>query len=90
MIDLDADVSFTTTHYGGVLLDERAARYWQLNGAGALALQTLLDGGGTCAAAAAVCEQYDTTADTALADVAALVADLQKAGLIHEARSQTS
>jgi hypothetical protein len=85
MIELGTDVTFTVTDYGGVLLDGKASRYWRLNGVGALALRTLLDGGTSGAAAIAVCERYDTTADVVAADLAVLLSELRDAGLVRDA-----
>jgi hypothetical protein len=90
MIAFTENVSFTATEYGGVLLDERAARYWQLNGAGAVALRTMIDGGDTATAAAAVCELYDTTSDTAATDITGLLAELRAAGLIRVTKEPES
>ncbi|MBV9380774.1 MAG: lasso peptide biosynthesis PqqD family chaperone [Streptosporangiaceae bacterium] len=84
MINLAGSVAFTETEYGGVLLDERAGRYWQLNGVGTLALKTMLSGGDTSTATAAVCERYDAAPETARMDIAALVAELREARLIIE------
>jgi hypothetical protein len=87
-IRLPENVAFTSTEYGGVLLDQKAAQYWQLNGAGALALRTMLDGGDTTAAATAVCEMYDTAEDTAVADITTLLVDLRAARLVQSARAE--
>lgn len=81
-IRLRDNVSFTSTEYGGVLLDQKAGQYWQLNGVGALALRTMLDGGDTTAAATAVCEVYDTAEDNAVTDIGALLVDLRAVGLV--------
>ncbi|MEV5721701.1 lasso peptide biosynthesis PqqD family chaperone [Amycolatopsis mediterranei] len=86
MIALPDNVSFTSTEYGGVLLDEKTAQYWQLNGAGAVALRTMIDGGDAAAAAAAVCELYDTTSEIATTDINQVLTELRTAGLIRVTR----
>jgi hypothetical protein len=87
-IHLGDNVSFTSTEYGGVLLDQKAGQYWQLNGVGALALRTMLDGGDTTAAASAVCEVYDTAEDNAVTDINALLVDLRVGGLVRSVRGR--
>lgn len=81
---LRTDVTLTTSEAGGVLLDERTGRYWQLNRTGVLILQSLLDGHTTEQTAADLAGRFPVSAAQARADVAALHASLQRGGLISE------
>ncbi|MEU6666530.1 lasso peptide biosynthesis PqqD family chaperone [Streptomyces sp. NPDC046727] len=76
-----ADVCTAKTDYGTVLLDQRSGEYWELNPTATLVIDTLMAGGDEAAAAAAVTEVFDVTADQARADVGALVEQLRAGGL---------
>ncbi|MEU2059597.1 lasso peptide biosynthesis PqqD family chaperone [Streptomyces sp. NPDC013455] len=76
-----ADVSTAKTEYGTVLLDQRSGEYWELNPTATLVVDTLMAGGDEEAAAAAITEAFDVTADRARADVDALVEQLRAGGL---------
>ncbi|CAL9657834.1 hypothetical protein SUDANB105_06876 [Streptomyces sp. enrichment culture] len=65
-----------------VLLDERAGRYWQLNGTGALVVKALLDGATPEHVAERLAASRPVTPERATADVRALVAHLVKEGLV--------
>ncbi len=67
-----------------VLLDERAGRYWQLNGTGAFVVQGLLDGVTPEQIAERLAATRPVTPERATADVTALVAHLVKEKLVTE------
>ncbi|MFE7135729.1 lasso peptide biosynthesis PqqD family chaperone [Streptomyces sp. NPDC057638] len=76
-------ITLTETDGGLVLLDERAGRYWQMNDTGALVLRTLLDGGTTDTALAALRERFPAVdPERAAADVRKLVAALRAAKMV--------
>ncbi|MFE2721617.1 lasso peptide biosynthesis PqqD family chaperone [Kitasatospora sp. NPDC059327] len=83
-VKLRADVTLTETGTGGVLLDERASRYFQLNRTGVLILRTLIDGRSPDQAAEILAERYPVTAEQARTDVDSLHRSLTAAGLITE------
>lgn len=83
---LSRDVIATETETGLVLLDERAGRYWQLNGSGAATLRLLLAGRSVEDAAAELARPGSAEAERAVADVLALVRALGAAGLVVTAR----
>ncbi|MET9445830.1 lasso peptide biosynthesis PqqD family chaperone [Streptomyces cinerochromogenes] len=76
-----ADVSTAKTDYGTVLLDQRSGEYWELNPTATLVIDTLMAGGDEEAAATAITEAFDVTAERARADVSALVEQLRAGGL---------
>jgi Coenzyme PQQ synthesis protein D (PqqD) len=75
-------VTWTPTEYGGVLLDSRDGQYWTLNVTGAEILATLLAGGSFQLAVSRVNEKFDADPVSIAADVPALIADLEAAGLV--------
>lgn len=79
---LHADVSACTTDDGMVLLDERAGRYWQLNGTGALVVQALLDGTEPEHIADRLAATRPVSREQATADVTALIEHLLRARLV--------
>lgn len=79
---LRADVSVCATDDGMVLLDERAGRYWQLNGTGALVVQALLDGATPEQVAERLAATRPVTRERADADVTALVGHLVRERLV--------
>lgn len=81
---LRADVSACATDDGMVLLDERAGRYWQLNGTGALAVQALLDGATPEQIAERLAATRPVTRERAIADVSALVGQLVRERLVSD------
>ncbi|MGW2255954.1 lasso peptide biosynthesis PqqD family chaperone [Kitasatospora sp. NPDC001660] len=70
------------TEYGGVLLDAKIGRYWQLNPTATVVARTLLDGGSEADAADNLTEAFDVDRDRAAADVAELVDGMRAAGLV--------
>jgi Coenzyme PQQ synthesis protein D (PqqD) len=85
-VRLRADVSTTDTDDGLVLLDERVGRYWQLNRTGAFVLRLLLDGATPHQVAQTLADRHAISAEQAAADVTALLAHLQAAGLVDKVR----
>ncbi|MGY1577953.1 lasso peptide biosynthesis PqqD family chaperone [Streptomyces sp. MN13] len=79
---LRADVTACATGDSMVLLDERAGRYWQLNGTGALVVNALLDGATPEQAAERLAATRPVTPERATTDVRALVAHLVKERLV--------
>ncbi|MGW2638417.1 lasso peptide biosynthesis PqqD family chaperone [Streptomyces sp. NPDC001348] len=75
------NVSTAETDYGTVLLDERAGSYWELNPTATLVVRTLLDGGETADAAAALVREFDIDQAQARRDVETLVRELRASGL---------
>ncbi|WP_436956099.1 lasso peptide biosynthesis PqqD family chaperone [Streptomyces sp. SudanB182_2057] len=76
------DVTACTTDDGMVLLDERAGRYWQLNGTGTFVIKALLDGATPEQIAGQLAATRPVTPERATADVTALVAHLVKEKLV--------
>lgn len=85
MIRLRTDVACCPTEGGMVLLDERDGRYWQLNATGATVLQALLDGAAPEQVAERLAAARPVTPGRAAADVAALLEQLTRAGLVRAA-----
>lgn len=79
---LVAHVSLADTDYGGVLLDERAGTYWQLNPTGLAVLRAVLEGSTVEEAAHQLAETYDVGAEEAREDAAGLVRQLRDKGFI--------
>jgi hypothetical protein len=85
---LRAGVSATETDYGCALLDLDTGNYFNLNPTGALVLQRLLDGDSPEQAATRLTEEYAVAREEAEQDVAALVRELEAAGLIEATPDQ--
>jgi Coenzyme PQQ synthesis protein D (PqqD) len=85
-MQLSPDVVSCDTDDGLVLLDSRRGRYWQLNATGAAILRGLLSGAAAERIAAELSAKQPVSADQAVEDVVALVAQLTRAHLI-EART---
>ena len=66
----------------GVLLDLATGTYFGLNGTGTMVWQMLCAGRSTHEIAAALARDLDVSEETALADVAVLVAALTQKGLV--------
>ena len=75
-------VSISDVEDGMVILDERKGRYFKLNRSGALILRALLDGLSPADAARALAERYEVSEERAMADVAALTAELSGRKLV--------
>ncbi|MEU6388931.1 lasso peptide biosynthesis PqqD family chaperone [Streptomyces sp. NPDC046939] len=69
-------IAVTGTDFGGVLLDQRAGTYWQLNETGTVVLTALADGHGPDVAVERLLDAFDIDRDRAEADVAALTRQL--------------
>ncbi|MEV5611769.1 lasso peptide biosynthesis PqqD family chaperone [Streptomyces sp. NPDC052225] len=69
-------IAVTSTEYGGVLLDQRAGSYWQLNDSGTVVITALADGLGPEAAVERLLAAFDVDRTQAEADVAALTRQL--------------
>ncbi len=82
MTSLRDDVSVCSADDGMVLLDERSGRYWQLNVTGAEVLSALLSGATPQEVAARLAASRAVDEQRAAADVAALLDQLVKAGLV--------
>jgi hypothetical protein len=76
------DVSLVATDDGAVLLDQRAGRYWQLNGTGYATLRALLDGRTPEESARHLVDTHEVSMERATADVVALVRLLSEAKLV--------
>ncbi|MFG2290224.1 lasso peptide biosynthesis PqqD family chaperone [Streptomyces sp. NPDC048595] len=85
MTRLRTDVACCPTDEGMVLLDERDGRYWQLNATGATVLQALLDGASPQQIADRLTATRPVPRDRATADVAALLEQLTRCGLVVDA-----
>jgi len=72
-----------------VLLDPRTDAYLGLNPTAAVAWDVLASGGTPEDAAAALIEQFAVDAETAHADIAALIGDLLARGLLEPAGAET-
>jgi hypothetical protein len=70
------------TEYGVVLLDGDSGRYYDLNGSGALVLQTLLSGGTAGQAAQALTKEYAVSLDEATKDVEDLLTHLRTTRMV--------
>lgn len=70
------------TEYGIVLLDGDSGRYYDLNGSGALVLQTLLSGGTAGQAAQALTKEYAVSLDEATKDVEDLLTHLRTTRMV--------
>ncbi|RZS33979.1 coenzyme PQQ synthesis protein D (PqqD) [Herbihabitans rhizosphaerae] len=81
-IALSPHVLATETEGGLVLLDERAGKYWQLNGSGATTLRLLLDGRSAEQVADELTKGDPGAVPRAVADVRALVDSLRAARLV--------
>lgn len=76
-------VLLTDTEDGGVLLDGRTGRYWQLNGTGQMTLRALLDGNDIHDAVDRLVDaHHHVTPLQAATDVKALIQQLRTAGLV--------
>ncbi|WP_394430077.1 lasso peptide biosynthesis PqqD family chaperone [Streptomyces sp. SGAir0957] len=69
-------IAVTGTDFGGVLLDQRAGTYWQLNETGTVVLTALADGQGPDGAVERLLAAFDIDRAQAEADVAALTRQL--------------
>jgi hypothetical protein len=78
---LRRDVTACDTEGGMVLLDERAGRYWQLNGTGARVLRSLLEGAAPEQVVDDLAAAKDISRDQVAADVQALLSGLASAEL---------
>ncbi|GGS15120.1 MULTISPECIES: lasso peptide biosynthesis PqqD family chaperone [Streptomyces] len=76
------DVTACATDDGMVLLDERAGRYWQLNGTGTFVMKELLEGATPGQIAERLAATRPVTPERATADVTALVAHLVQEKLV--------
>ncbi|MYW63741.1 lasso peptide biosynthesis PqqD family chaperone [Streptomyces sp. SID8379] len=65
-------IAVTRTDYGGVLLDQRAGEYWQLNDSGTLVVTTLAEGHDLGTAVDRLMAEFDIDRARAEADVAEL------------------
>lgn len=79
---LRADVEFAATEYGGVLLDLRRGRYWQLSRTAAGIVRALRDNQGRDGAVRDLTSRFDVDVERAGRDVDTLIADLRAAGLV--------
>lgn len=75
-------VTFTKTEYGGILLDKKKGRYWQLNPTAVLVTETLGAGGTLDDAVRHVTEAFDVDAERAQRDVTELLAQLRASGVL--------
>jgi hypothetical protein len=75
-------VSLVATDDGGVLLDQEAGRYWQINRTGHLVLSTLLGEGDRNDAVEALVRRFGVSEERARDDVSELVARLTVARLV--------
>ncbi|GAA2323183.1 lasso peptide biosynthesis PqqD family chaperone [Streptomyces kunmingensis] len=69
-------IAVTSTDFGGVLLDQRAGTYWQLNESGTVVVTALADGLGTQEAVERLVAAFDVDRAQAEADVAELTRQL--------------
>ncbi|WP_017559150.1 lasso peptide biosynthesis PqqD family chaperone [Nocardiopsis baichengensis] len=81
-LELRPEVATAPADGGMVLLDERSGRYYHLNGSGAEITRMLLDGAAPGEAARRLAERYALAPERAAADVDALIASLEGAGLV--------
>jgi hypothetical protein len=88
-VRLRVGVSTTDTDYGRALLDLDTGDYFNLNPSGALVLHRLLEGDSPTQAATRLAEEYAVTREEAEQDVAALITELEAAGLIETASDGT-
>ncbi|WP_114558163.1 lasso peptide biosynthesis PqqD family chaperone [Desertihabitans aurantiacus] len=75
-------LSFATTEYGHVALDEVNGRYWHLNDSALVVCRCLTDGRGQEAAVRELVETYEIDEATARRDVEATSSQLRKVGLL--------
>ncbi|MFD2472945.1 lasso peptide biosynthesis PqqD family chaperone [Amycolatopsis silviterrae] len=79
---LHPDVTTADTPDGTVLLHLTTGRYWQLNATGSTVLRGLLDGGEPEGIAAELASLHGVDAAVTREDVAAVVDQLESAGLV--------
>lgn len=78
-----AGVTLTRTEYGGVILDMRRGKYFQLNEAAADVAELLLAGQSSVDdLTRALTDRYEVSAERAQADVLQCLAQLQGLGLV--------
>jgi len=65
-----------------MILDARSNQYLGLNGTGAVVWSVLVDGGSAAAAVAELIARFEVAPETAQADVASLLEELLRLGLI--------
>ncbi|MEV1026343.1 lasso peptide biosynthesis PqqD family chaperone [Streptomyces sp. NPDC050264] len=72
-------IAVTSTEFGGVLLDQRAGTYWQLNEAGTVVVTAIAEGHGPRTAVERLVAAFDVDQARAEADVADLTRQLVEA-----------
>ncbi|MFI9203200.1 lasso peptide biosynthesis PqqD family chaperone [Streptomyces sp. NPDC053048] len=82
MSRLRPDVTACPTDDGMVLLNERTGRFWQLNATGALIVSALLEANSPEQVVEHLARSLPVSRERAAADVARLVDDLVRAGLV--------
>ncbi|MCP2170075.1 lasso peptide biosynthesis PqqD family chaperone [Goodfellowiella coeruleoviolacea] len=82
MISLAEHVKVIDTGDGAVLLDERASRYWQINGTGAAILDRLLAGDDPESAADALRQRFPDAGERIGTDIRNLLDALRAAKLV--------
>ncbi|MFG3436104.1 lasso peptide biosynthesis PqqD family chaperone [Nonomuraea sp. NPDC047897] len=82
MFSFHADVSYATTDYGIVLLDERKGKYFHLDATSGVIIGSLDAGLGVEDAVRNLAERFDVGKDRARNDVLALIKVLGEKGLL--------
>ncbi|WP_306208668.1 lasso peptide biosynthesis PqqD family chaperone [Actinoplanes sp. RD1] len=80
-ITLRAEVTFTPTEYGAVLLDLRTGRYWQLSRTAAVIVAAVRAGRGRDGALDDLRVRFDVGDDRLVRDVDTLLEQLRAGGL---------
>jgi hypothetical protein len=75
-------IAFNVTDVGGLLLDGKTGKYWELNPSGALTLSLLLAGQPVEEICRRICAEYDVDAAESNRDVRELERHLSEAGLV--------
>ncbi|GII95026.1 lasso peptide biosynthesis PqqD family chaperone [Sinosporangium siamense] len=79
---LAQNISFVETEYGGVLLDGRRGKYWQLNETAAIVVKSVVQGEDLDGATRRLTEEFEVEAALAREDVEDIVGDLSDKGLL--------
>ncbi|MBK1783761.1 lasso peptide biosynthesis PqqD family chaperone [Prauserella cavernicola] len=75
-------VTFTRTEYGGVVLDRKKGRYWQLNPTAVLVTDTLGEGGSVADAVRRVSREFAVNEQRVQHDVTELLDRLRASGVL--------
>ncbi|MBB6488869.1 lasso peptide biosynthesis PqqD family chaperone [Rhizobium lusitanum] len=75
-------ITFRLTDVGGILLDGKSGKYWELNPSGALSLSLLLDGEPSDKVCRRICSEYDVHAEEAGSDLQKLERHLRQERLV--------